>query len=114
MVFFLSYTKILGDVPFRLNVRKELAYVHVDKNRLIGMDNAFGTWPIAESTKTWPILGGVSVLKKLGYRCEQPLFYTGVLLSIFFFTCYHYVNSYFGLIEKGVALLIIPNYLIVS
>ena len=29
-------------------------------------------------------LGGVSVLKKKGYRCEQPLFYRGVLLSIFF------------------------------
>ena len=27
---------------------------------------------------------GVSVLKSQGYRCEQPLFYTGILLSIFF------------------------------
>ena len=51
-------------------------------------------------------------IKKQGYRCEQPLFYTGVLLSNFFFTCYHYVNFYFRLIKKGVVLLIILNYLL--
>ena len=30
-------------------------------------------------------LRGGSVLKSQGYRCEQPLFYRGVLLSILFF-----------------------------
>ena len=48
--------------------------------------------------------------------CKQSLFYTKVLLSIFLFlflfTCYHSVVFYFGLIEKGLALLIIPNYLL--
>ena len=29
-----------------------------------------------------------------------------------FFTCYHYVIVYFGLIEKGLALLIISNHLL--
>ena len=33
----------------------------------------------------------------------------GVLLSLLFFsTCYHYIIFYFWLIEKGLALLIIP------
>ena len=33
----LSYTKILGDVPFELGDCKELAYLHVGNNRLIGV-----------------------------------------------------------------------------
>jgi hypothetical protein len=37
LVYFLSYTKILGDVPFKLNNRKELAYLHVNNNKLTGM-----------------------------------------------------------------------------
>ena len=34
-----------------------------------------------QKLKPW----GGQCVKKQGYRCEQPLFYTGVLLSIFVF-----------------------------
>ena len=38
--------------------------------------------------------------------------YRGITFKFFFSTCYHHIISYFGLIEKGLALLIIPNYLL--
>jgi hypothetical protein len=42
------------------------------------------------------------------------ILYGGITSNfLFIFTCYHYVNLYFGLIEKGVALLIIPDYLLI-
>ena len=42
------------------------------------------------------------------YQMNHVLFYTGPGYYgqfLIFFTCYHYVNFYLGLIEKGVALL---------
>ena len=57
--------------------------------------------------------GGVSVLKFKGIGANNHYFIGGITLnSHLFFTCYHYVIFYFGLIEKGLALLIIPNYLL--
>ena len=57
-------------------------------------------------------LGGGSVCSKVKDIGANNHYYIGGYY--FFFTCYHYVLFYFnGLIEKGLALLIIPNYLLV-
>ena len=57
--------------------------------------------------------GGQCVKKLRIYVRTTTILYGGITFkSLFFFTCYHYVIFYFGLIEKGLALLIIPNYLL--
>ena len=53
------------------------------------------------------------MLKNKDVGANNHYFIRGYYFYFFiFFTCYHYVNFYFGLITKGVALLIIPNYLL--
>jgi hypothetical protein len=69
----------------------------------------------ASKATSWPLanLGGVSVLKNKDIGVNNHYFIQGYYFQFsFFFTCYHYVNFYFGLIEKGVALLIVPDYLL--
>ena len=63
-------------------------------------------------TKVHILMRGQCVKKlKIQVRTTTIL-YGGITFNSFFFTCYHYVIFYFGLIKNGFALLIIPNYLL--
>jgi hypothetical protein len=56
--------------------------------------------------------GGQCVQKNKDIGANNHYFIGGITFNFHIVsTCYHYVNFYFGLIEKGVALLINPNYL---
>ena len=59
------------------------------------------------------LTGGQCVKKLMIYVWTTTILYGGITFNFLtFFTCYHYVIFYFGLIEKGLALLIISNPII--
>ena len=70
--------------------------------------------PTKTSPKYWKRVrgsGGAVPLKNKDIGATDHYFIGGYYFYFYFFlTCYNYVIFYFGLIEKGLALLIIPIF----
>ena len=65
---------------------------------------------VSSSRSKWSFFSLLMITRTFGGgQCVKKLRIWGYY---FFFTCYPYVIFYFGLIWKGLALLIIPNYLL--